>query len=229
MISRLKPTLRAASMLFLLTGCANGEEATKSTALHVIVSNNDGEPLQGVSVNVDGSRAGVTDPEGLVSTILAGPDGRLVAIDIQCPDGWTPKEGIRRDLRLRHMRPLGEPHNDFTPLESHFVCSFPTRSHVLIVHTDGRADLPILVTGKKVGTTDSHGVAQVVIVGAPGDEVLVRLDTGDNPLLRPTSPSRRLILPDKSRFLVFEQEFESREKRVKKTRRRKRGGGPRRL
>jgi hypothetical protein len=229
MTSQLKSMLQAAAMLFLLTGCANGEEATKSTTLHVIVSNNDGEPLKGVSVSVDGFQAGVTDAKGRVSAVLGGPDGRLVAIDIQCPDGWTPTKGIHRDLRLRHMRPLGEPREDLAPLESHFVCSFPTRSHVLIVHTDGRADLPVMVTGKRVGTTDSHGVAQVVIVGAPGDEVLVRLDTDDNPLLRPASPSRRLILPDKSRFLVFEQEFESREKRAKKTRRRKSGGGPRRL
>ncbi len=229
MISRLKSMIQTAAMLFLLTTCANGEEAEKPTTLHVFVSSDDGEPLEGAVVGVDGSEAGVTDAKGRVNTVLRGPDGRLVAIDVQCPGGWTPKEGIRRDLRLRHMRPLDEPRGDLAPLESHFECSFPTRSHVLIVHTDGRADLPVMVTGKHVGTTDSHGVAQVVIVGTPGDEVLVRLDTGDHPLLRPASPSRRLILPDKSRFLVFDQEFESREKRVKKGRRRKRSSGPKRL
>ncbi len=229
MISCLKSILQAVAMLFLLTTCANGEEAEKTTTLHVLVSNDDGEPLEGAPVRVDGFLAGITDAHGRVTAVLRGADGRLVAIDVQCPGGWTPKEGIRRDLRLRHMRPLGEPRGDLAPLESHFECSFPTRSHVLIVHTDGRADLPVMVTGKRVGVTDSHGVAQVVIVGAPGDEVLVRLDTGEHPLLRPASPSRRLILPDKSRFLVFDQEFEKREKRAKKGRRRKRGSGPRRL
>ncbi len=229
MISRLKSMLPPAVILFLLTGCSNGEEAEKTTTLHVLVSNDDGEPLEGASVSVDGAEAGVTDSHGRVSTILRGPDGRLIAIEVQCPSGWTPKEDIRRDLRLRHMRPLGESRNDLASLKSRFVCSFPTRSHVLIIHTDGRADLPVMVTGKQVSVTDSHGVAQVVIAGAPGDEVLVRLDTGDHPLLRPVSPSRRLILPDKSRFLVFDQEFESREKRTKKVKRRKRGSGPRRL
>ncbi len=229
MISRLKPILQTALVLFLLASCAGGEEAEKSTTLHVLVSDDDGEPLEGASVAVDGSEVGVTDSHGRVSTALRGPDGRLVAIYVQCPGGWTPEEGIQRDMRLRHMRQLGEPRANLAPLESHFKCSFPTRSHVLIVHTDGRADLPVMVTGKQVSITDSHGVAQVVIVGTPGDEVLVRLDTDDHPLLRPASPSRRLILPDKSRFLVFDQEFESREKRTKKVKRRKRGGGPRRL
>jgi hypothetical protein len=229
MISRLKPILQTAVMLLVLTTCSNGEESEKPTTLHVLVSSDDGEPLAGAVVGVDGVEAGVTDAQGLVSAVLRGPDGRLIAIDVQCPSGWTPKEGIQRDLRLRHIRPLGKPRGDLSPLESHFECSFSTRSHVLIVHTDGRADLPVMVTGKRVGATDSHGVAQVVIVGAPGDEVLVRLDTGDHPLLRPASPSRRLILPDKSRFLVFDQEFESREKHVKKSIRRKRTSGPKRL
>ena len=105
MISRLKSILQAAAMLFFLTGCANGEVAEISTTLHVLVSNDDGEPLVGALVGVDGSQAGVTDAKGRVSANLRGPDGRMVAIDVQCPDGWIPEKGIRRDLRLRRQRP----------------------------------------------------------------------------------------------------------------------------
>lgn len=213
------------SVFLLLLGCVRDKEQP-SVPLRVNVFNERKKPVSGVTVFLDGKVWRRTDETGHLQKMLPGPEGRVVGISIQCPQGTVAQGGTKRDLLVRFLRPIDGGEN--VPLSVAFNCFSPTRKSVLLVRTQRPVSLPVHALGRQVAATDDNGIATVVIEGVPGDEIEVLLDTTAHPRLRPAMPSRRLLLPASRQIFVFDQTFETQRSRRKRMRRR-RYSGPRRI
>ena len=213
--------------LLLTTAC--GETASPMhVQLNVKIRDDNSEPVPGVKVLVNNKSIGQSDAKGQVSTALQGKEGRSVSIEIKCPPGFKALLDSKQTIAIRYLRSLREP-DQIAPMDKDFICAHTIHEHVLIVRTDNRKDIPIKLMGKAVAKTNDNGVAIWRIEGAPGEEILVTLDTSQQPQLRPASPYRRMLLPSKSRFMVFDQKFEEKKKHRHRSGRRKKTRGPRRL
>jgi hypothetical protein len=213
------------SVFLVIAGCARDLEP-QFVPLTIDVLNEVQQPVAGVSVSLDGQVWRATDETGNLQTRLSGPEGRLVRIDIQCPRGSVAEGEVSRDLVVRFLRPIGG--GDNVPLQATFRCASRTRKSVLLVRADSQANLPIRALGRHLAVTNENGVAEVVLEGVPGEEIEVLLDTSAHPHLRPSMPSRRLIMPTGRQIFVFDQKFETKKPRRKRKRQR-RVLGPRRI
>ncbi|MFO8071751.1 MAG: hypothetical protein R6V85_07730 [Polyangia bacterium] len=221
------------TLLFALAVVACGSVDRKEplpVLLSVSVTDHLDQPVAGAVVAIDGEKRGETDAEGTFAARLRGAEGRLVRVGVGCPPGSAPEDDEMQQLRLRRLRRIGvdgkvEP----VPIETDFVCAPTSRAHLLAVRTDGRAELPVLLNGRKVAATNEAGVAQLALEGEPGEELVITLDTSQRPELRPSSPLRRLRLPERSRIFLFGQSFEQREAKRGRRRKRRSNPGPRRL
>jgi len=214
--------------LSLLAGCAGGSDQEAAVAIEVSVRDDDGKLLPGAVILVDGADAGVTTGEGILVARTREAPGTSVSVSARCPAGYVAAGAESLRLMVRHLRPMHGFASSLSPLGARFSCTPILKEHVLVVRTGGRAALPIRVTGVEVGRTDEAGVSHHLIKGRPGEEVQVVIDTTAAPKLRPASPQRRLKLPARESFLVFDQAFDERREPTRKVRR-KRSAGPRRL
>lgn len=214
---------------FLAVACCVDEQDRPALDIEVSVVDDEGAGLEGAKVKLENLKGGVTDAGGHYRIGTRAEDGSRIGINVQCPQGYRNTGSTDGVVKIRHLREVGSTSPSMAPVTASFTCAPKVRSHVLVIRTDGRAGLPVKITGEVASITDEDGVAQHLITGAPGDEVNVVIDTSGQPALRPAMPSRRLILPDKSRFLVFDQSFEERVKEKKRRRKKKRAAGPRRL
>jgi hypothetical protein len=173
------------------------------------VRDDEGRPVAGASILVDGAPMTTTDRRGEARCRLpvrTSPPYRLAHV---CPKEFRAVEPEAK-LRADPLRPLARTAGGGAALSVCRHCVPLRRRHVLLVRTGGRAGLPIRVLGRTAGMTDADGDALLTLDGAPGDEVEISIDTSAAPRLRPVSPSRRLELPDARRFFVFDQRFEER-------------------
>lgn len=194
--------------------------------LIVKITNDEGDPLLGAKIQINNQITELANSAGLVRTTLQGVEGSSVELTLDCPPAYLPVGSTKRNIVFRFLYR----NKTLAPLHESFICRSTKKNHVLVVRTDGRKNLPILVTGKPQGETNSMGVAQIPITGSAGDEVDIVIDTGAHSALRPPNPSRRIQLPLKSKFIIFDQKF-SNEKEAPKIKRKKRKTrlGPRRL
>ncbi len=206
---------------------AGSAAETDPVPLVVLVRDHRRAPLAGAAIEIDGAVVGVTGGDGLLETALSGPDGRRVDVVLSCPEGLIPAGDSRREITVRRMRPVAAVDDRLATVETCFACAPAMREHLLVVRTDGRAGLPVLVNGEAAATTGPSGAAHVVVSRPPGEEIEVVLDTATNENLRPRSPSRRLRLPEEPRLILFDQRFDERKPKVAP--RRRKAALPRRL
>jgi hypothetical protein len=220
----MRPVTLVIGLLAASLGGACGREdgralETEPVPLLVRVHGHRRGPLGGARINVDGAPAGVTDATGLCESALSGPDGRRVEVGLCCPDGLVPAGDAAREITLRRLSPVVAGDRRLAPIETVFACAPAEREHLLVVRTDGRAGLPVLVDGEVAAQTGLAGTAHVVIREAPGEEIEVVLDTSGRDELRPRSPSRRVRLPGEPRIVLFDQVFDERRQRAAPQRR----------
>lgn len=213
--------------LAALAGCAVAEAPLVEVIVQIV--DDEGAPLQGAAVSVGNQWSGRTDENGRYGFEAPLPDGLRLSMEVECPEGYSPVSPAPETVRIRHLEATPDGGPALAPIRREAACAPRIRSHVLIIRTDGRPDLPVEVTGGLLTETDRQGIAHVAVSGAPGDEIRVVIDTSARPELRPSSPSRRLVLPPRSRFLVFEQSFEERVEKRRRKKKRRRFAGPRRL
>jgi len=164
-----------------------------------------GEVLSGVEVFAGGRSIGTSGSEGIVQTVVRGPDGSRMPITYTCPEGYvTPEAPVT--LLLQSFQGM-DPEND-VGLTTRLVCPRAKRRVVILVRTNDKADLPVVVNGREVGRTGTRGVAHVAVEDPPGTAYRVRLDTSGQPGLRPQNPIRSFSLGDTDEVFVFDQEFE---------------------
>jgi hypothetical protein len=220
----MRPVSLALGLLAASLGGACGRDGGRAlenepVPLLVRVHDHRREPLAGAEVAVDGTPAGATGVDGSIEAALSGPEGRRVQLGLGCPDGLIPSGDAAREITLRRLSPVVAGARRLAPIETTFTCAPTLREHLLVVRTDRRAGLPVLVGGEVAAETGSAGTAHAVIRQAPGEEIEVVLDTSGSDELRPRSPSRRLRLPEESRIVLFDQRFDERWQRAAPKRR----------
>jgi hypothetical protein len=158
-----------------------------------IRATSDGAPLPGTRISLGGDVVGTTGPDGILYVEIGGEEGQTLSLSAACPPGHEDPERLP-EVRLRRVSGFSE---DGAPraVEREVPCPPSLRHAVVLVRTDGIADLPIWVDGREVGRTDPHGVAHVAYRGEPRRSFEVKLDTEAYPALRPREPSRSFSVP----------------------------------
>ncbi|MCK9522874.1 MAG: DUF4198 domain-containing protein [Proteobacteria bacterium] len=189
--------------------CAPKEPTTFVFALAVAVDDGDGEPVAGARVVLDDAGEVVSDAQGNAQVTTTGKEGESRRVLCVCPEGTLLQGDAEKQVRLRRIF-RGDAATNTASQKLSFVCTPLQRSHVLVVHAHGLAQVPVQVNGTVVAHTDDAGIAHVAIHGMPEDVVEVALETSQFARWLPQHPTRRFVLPSQSRFLVFDQWFEMR-------------------
>lgn len=179
----------------LLAGCDTPlAEQVHAYPVTIRSLNEDGEPLPGVTVLMDGSPLGSTGPEAALAVTLNGSEGSEVGFEARCPAGSRP-QGEPPALRLRSL-------NGPAP-EVELRCGRDKRMAALIVSAPGFADLPVLVHDREVARTDATGTAHVLLEGEPNTPMRVVLNTGSHPRVLPASPHKDVQIGTRDAIVLF--------------------------
>jgi hypothetical protein len=188
----------------LLIACGEDEPPPRYPVTFEATS--DHRPLEGVVLSVGQQVLGQTDADGVLHVDLTGPEGARVPITAQCPEGHRSPESLP-EIVLRPVISL-DPAAAARGIELSVPCPPDRRVAVVMVRTDGQADLPVYVDGRERARTDASGAAHVRLAMAPDTTFQVRLATTTRPLLRPQEPSMAFTLPDADQVFVFDQQFQ---------------------
>jgi hypothetical protein len=182
----------------LLVGCA-----AKPTPLFMVgvrVESDPGVGLARAKLSVQGRQLGVSDAAGLTVATLAGVSGETIELNVRCPSGFR-QPVAPLIVRLRPAQRVSD-----RP-EYRVACSPLQRKLVLAVKTDGSGGLPVRVLGEEVARTDRYGAAHALLSVAPGDVVVVKLDTSAQSTLMPRDPELRVVMPERDELVLFQQTF----------------------
>jgi hypothetical protein len=190
--------VRWAFWLVLLFGCA--ERPTPLFMVGVRVESDPGVGLPGAMLSMHGRQLGVSDAAGLTLATLAGVSGETIELNVSCPRGFRQPTAALL-VRLRPAQKASD-----RP-EYRVACPPVQRRLVLAVKTDGTADLPVRVLGEEIARTDRYGAAHALLNVAPGDVVVVKLDTSAQGSLMPRDPELRVVMPERDELVLFQQAF----------------------
>jgi hypothetical protein len=210
-------TGRALLLVVLLHGCQSATVDGGSLPIEVVVQGDFGTRLGGVPIRVNGSVAGRTAPNGALRTSVTGPPGSLVRISQDCPDDH-PNADEAATLRIRRYHMLGT----VSPLSVVLRCRPELRLAAIVVRTAYHSGVVVHVDGERVGATNDHGLAHIARRAPPGSEILVELDAGRYPQLRPQRTSRILRIADSHDLFVIDQQYEPIRKTTQGAHRRRR-------
>jgi hypothetical protein len=119
---------------------------------------------------------------------------------VQCPERYaSPAKPIT--FGLRHLDP-GSPAPRFEA-----KCVRQLHSIVVGIKTENGPNLPIVRLGQVIGQTDQAGTAHLLLETLPNEQVTLKLDTSDNPLLRPESPNLTFVSKNTDEFVLLEEKF----------------------
>jgi hypothetical protein len=179
----------------------------KPKAFPVVVSalTDDGQPLRGVPITIGQSFVGMTDDTGQLRTRLEGQEGAHVAVEAEVPSGYK-RVPSNQALVLRRMTRSEGGMKHMLPVEFTLRFAPLKRRYLVLVHSDV-ASVPVEAFGIERAVTNSRGMAMFVYEGTPGNELKVRLGTGERPELRPQNPQFSFVLGRKSEAYVVRQVF----------------------
>lgn len=197
---RMLPRSCQFALVLALTGCA--AKQAPSFALAIRVESDPGQALGGVAVALLRRPLGVTDDTGVLATSLRGLPGETVELSVICPTGYrspTPQLIVRlRQLAEREKRP-----------EYRVLCAPTVRTLVLAVRANGAPQVPVHILGEEIARTDKDGVAHARLLLAPGETIIVKLDTSDkqHATLMPHDPELRIVMPEHDEVVLIDQTF----------------------
>lgn len=195
--------LRLALRLTVLLGCSACQaEQPRPIPVSFVVAQADNTPVEGARVRV-GERAALSDAAGRVDLLVRGEPDTLTAVQLSCPAGFTSAGGAPR-VALRSSQSLGAAQG--SGVVHALGCTPLTTRRVVVVTTNVPMELPILVDGRRVASTEG-GVAHVAYEGPPRSSFSVVLDTSQYPDLLPRNPSREMRTAELDEVSVFEQDF----------------------
>ena len=159
---------------------AGGARARRSEVrarvLSVSVRDDDGQPLRGVAVAVDGLVAIKTGRDGTARISLSPRGSPRAQLAVSCPEG-------SREAAPRHVPRAVTGGTGL--LELSFRCRPALRELVVVVRAPGAEGLWLRADGEPLGRVASDGTLHVLLWRAPDSEVQLLLDTGELPLSRP--------------------------------------------
>lgn len=196
--------------------CTEVPSAERYVALEFSVESDPGIPLRGVPVTVDGKTIGRSNAEGVIRATIPAQLGQRIQIGHACPSGFRdPAEP--KMLRLGDYRGLGDA--SVPVIELSIRCAPISRLAVIVIRTDDRPNLPVVLDERIVARTNASGVAHFSTTAVAGTELRVRVDTSGHPSLVPRSPIHLFTMPDAHEIFFLDQSF--------KTKRRPRSRAPR--
>jgi len=203
-----------ASLLVLALATAGCHPATRLHLFDVLVSalTDDGTPVAGVDIELNGRDLGATGDGGGLAVTLAAFDGKLVRLHAECPKGYRTRN-TDPQLTLRHFA-TGDPRTQ-SRLHVAVECRAMVR-HAAVLVRGQRPDLPVLKRGVEIARTDANGLAHVMVTTAPHQKFQLTLDTSQQPRLRPRNPSATFVMDDSDRVFVFNPSFDEIPVKVKR-------------
>jgi len=207
----------AIALLAVMGACSGGSSDRAVFDLYFEARNDTGQPLAGVTISGNGKQLGVTGKDGVLHTWVRAKDGSNLRARAVCPEGY--REPVQpAPMRLRRFRSIQR--SDRGELRVSIECRASERLVALVVNTNKRSDLPVLMDGREIARTNAEGVAHIALRVAPNSTFQVALDTSAYASLRPKSPLGTFTVGDSDSLVVFDQDF-AEEKKKKKRRRRK--------
>lgn len=195
------PAVSILCFLNALSGCAAGPPA-RDHEVSVAVFGDPGQPLADVEISHGARPVGRTGDDGVLRLSLRGAEGRAVALDVHCPEGYrSPSQPLAIVLRR-----LAE--DDLHP-EWRAYCEPLLRTLVIAVRAEHGPNLPVSMLGREVGRTDALGAAHVLVRSPPDESVELVLDTSASPGLRPQNPSARFEVPAHDDVALLSQHFDA--------------------
>jgi hypothetical protein len=162
-------------------------------------------PLEGVELFANGQTVGTTAGDGVLKVDLTGPEGALVKVTARCPKGYRSPERLP-SLTLRKLLSLDQAVAS-RGIQVSVECRPELRASAVVIRTNNRADVPIIVDGRERARTDTSGAALIVTKQPPGSTFRVKLDTSTLASLKPQSPELTFTVPDSDEVFVFDQDF----------------------
>ncbi|MBN2718956.1 MAG: hypothetical protein JXX14_24125 [Deltaproteobacteria bacterium] len=209
------------------TGCKKKDPLDR-WQVQVVVTDDESLPVPGATVRVDKSKT-TTDKSGLAKKKIWGREGDSVYTDVRCPPNWLTTSADGNRLVLKKV--LSDSNSADPTIVVRFRCIPRQKDHILIVKSNGKADLPVQLNGRTIARTNKDGIAQTVISGRQDEQIHLTLLTTEHPQLVPRNPSVLISLPPQRKILLFEQTFTDTPVPMPHRKRKKsrRHTGPRRL
>jgi hypothetical protein len=194
-----------------LLGCAGvslDPPPPKPFRVAFAVEGDPGHPVVGALVSRGDKTLATTAADGRAEIALNGADGETVDAVVRCPAGYT---SPRKPIAMR----LARTGDGRAPVFK--VSCPPTQRHVVVaVKAENGANLPVVYLGKIIARTDPSGAAHFALAAAPGEQLLVTLDTSgkEGEKLKPAMPQRPFTVGSSDDIFLFEQKFEVEKKKV---------------
>lgn len=201
MLSRRSAPL-ALSLLGLVLGCANAAPPPLYPITLRVVSDN--HPLPGAAIVINGRELGATDAQGLFRMETVGLEGSSVEVTVRCPNGFrSPPQPLA--VVLRSIRQLDQSQRG-QGIETTAQC--PPSQRIAAVVVRSRPNLPVIYDNREITRTDLQGVAHMIFRVSVGDTLRLRLNTNEQPFLRPANPELVVHTNDTDNVYVSAQNFE---------------------
>lgn len=204
MLSSYARALVALSLLGAAPGCGN----TAPPPLYPITLRvmSDNRPLPGAAVVIGGRELGATDAQGRFRMETVGVEGSSVEVVVRCPAGFrSPAQPL--SVVLRSTVQLDQAQRG-QGIETTAQCPPTQRIAAVVVRVPGRPNLPILYENREITRTDLQGIAHMIFRVGGGDTLRLRVDTREQPLLRPANPELVVHTTDADNVYVSTQGFE---------------------
>lgn len=163
-----------------------------------------GQPVAGAGVRLNGRDLGHTSAEGGLEITLSAYEGKVIRLHTVCPEGYRTR-GEETELKLRRFAIFDA--SDRNRLHVAVECRPVVRQAAVLVRA-GQANVPVLKGGVEIARTDLDGLAHILVTTAPRASFQLTLDTSQAPRLRPRSPTATFTMADSDRVFVFEQDFD---------------------
>jgi hypothetical protein len=204
MFSRHAKPRHALTLLGLTLGCGNAAPPPLYPITLRVVS--DDRPLPGAAIVIGGRELGATDAQGRFRMETIGVEGTAVEVTVRCPAGFrSPTQPLA--VVLRSTVQLDQAQRG-QGIETTAQCPPTQRIAAVVVRVPGRPNLPIQYENREITRTDLQGVAHMIFRVGGGDTLRLRIDTHEQPLLRPASPELVVHTNDTDNVYVSTQGFE---------------------
>ncbi len=166
----------------------------------------DQRPMPGAQIFYRTTALGATDVNGMFQVETPGVEGTTLELTVRCPEGFiSPERPV--PVTLRSTIALGEAGRP-AGIETTTQCPPSHRIAAVVVRTPSRANLPIFYDGHEITRTDLQGVAHMIFRVRPAEVLTLRIDTSQQPLLRPQNPMLSITTRDGDDVYVSSQNFD---------------------
>lgn len=222
--TRLIPLSSLVLAMCFVASCAP-QIATPRFGVTFSLKTDEGLPLSGATVSANDGEIGTSSADGIVQTILEGPEGTPIQITWRCPTGYR-QPAAGQELRLTQFS--GVDSSQDLGLSMTLECAPQARTAAFVVRTNNRVGIPVMLNDREVARTNETGVATFVQPSDPNREFRIVLQTSGHPRLSPTNPYQVFTLGDRNNVFVMDQEFEEAPLPTQMRRRRRRRRRPNR-